>query len=231
MYPGEIGCGGTLIGINQKHVITAAHCVPPNPIFGKLEHVIVGEHDQADENDGQESIKIKGEPIVHNKWNSSTCGKDHYDLAIIVLEKEVSNRYARNAKLPHPGQIFEKADVDGWGQTRHAGPLSLILRTVTLDILDQDDMTTNPRFKCNGLAGCFNIGFNLCGENLQDPAEGTCGGDSGGPWTHTDYAVGKTYLVGVHMAGICKVGFQHQAIRVSNPDILAWIKSTMEHNS
>ena len=169
-------CGGTLIG--TKHVITAAHCVDNDFI---IEHVVVGEHDQR-MNDGEQNITVSGKPIFHPKYFVPR-DRQLYDVAILVLQKRVDNKFAEVALLPQPNETFNRVDVSGWGLI---GPpswvLSDILRTVKLDVLSAEDPRCFRQLRTPERRYSL-----LCGEDLQDISRGTCGGDSGGTNKYSFY--------------------------------------------
>jgi len=170
----RIGCGGTLIGEHQKHVLTAAHCIDEDPpIIG--DYVVVGEHNQNDPNDGQEKIKVINK-MAHPKWVPHV---GDYDLAILELEKGVTNPLAKSALLPKEGYMFEKYIVDGWGDAvadigDHSP--SHILRTIILSDIQPNDDTPGADRACRGI----NYDLHICGANLTTPIMSIGGGDSGG---------------------------------------------------
>ena len=171
-----IACGGTLIGEHQKYVLTAAHCID-----GEIgEYVVVGEHDLNDPNDGQEKIKVINK-IFHPEWTPPPDydGRD-YDLAILELEKGVTNPFAKSALLPHEGDRFEKYIVDGWGDTC-GGEIgscpSHILRTIVLSDIQPNNDKPGAGKEC---ALDANYDLHICGMNLTNPIMQTGRGDSGG---------------------------------------------------
>ena len=125
----EIQCGGTLIG--PKHVITAEHCTHGE----KNIIVVVGEHDQRID-DGEEFIPVKRKfehPIGHHESTD-------YDVAILILDRVIKNKYASIALLPQPFEEFETVMVSGWGRTIFGianSPGSYVLRTVTIDVFNK----------------------------------------------------------------------------------------------
>ena len=123
----------------SQHVVTAAHCVDPY----KPSHVVVGEHNQTNPNDGQEFMSVAN-VYLHPKWIE---GDHDYDLAIIKLYKHTSNIGARAAFLPKPNENFSKYTVDGWGLK--GKETSDVLRTVELDDIKPTDSLASNCLKLN----------------------------------------------------------------------------------
>ena len=211
-YEFRVYCGGTLISL--QHAITAYHC-----LGNGIAEIVVGEHDQRLD-DGQSYINVKNIiPIQEMTFGNE--GK--YDLAILVLENKVSNRFAAPAKLPRPYEKFKKYIVSGWG-TMGRLDYSDVLRTVTLDDIEPGHENYNSCVR--SLApGTYGDDL-LCGEDLKDIERGTCGGDSGGPWVAESER--GFILAGTHIWGKCSDhNVSHTSVKLSNPETLRWIRVTI----
>ena len=155
-------CSGTLI--SKRHVITSAHCT-------RVDYVVVGEHNR-NKNDGEEKIKV----INRIPYPGYRPGYDTgADLMILVLEKEVNNKFAKPALLPKENERFNEYIVSGFGvKDMKDYVMSAFLRTVKLS----DYGTHESCYKLRSTF--FEPDKHICGENLDDIFLGPCDGDSGG---------------------------------------------------
>ncbi|XP_035785995.1 serine protease grass-like isoform X2 [Anopheles albimanus] len=207
-------CAGSLI--NNRYVLTAAHCVRTTGDF-KLSKVRLGEHDKTKEidcivcEDGNEycadrpiDIDIES-TVVHSEYNRPI--RFRHDIALLRMAQEVEfsdsisplclpvREDVRNTKVA-------KYTVTGWGITE---------QQVVSDILLQADLKHMPVPECqqkmkeNGLRIDLSEEYQMCagGDGLVD----SCKGDSGGPLgSYTDLTGGQFVQYGIVSAGVVSCG-------------------------
>merc|ERR1712055_350598 len=96
---------------------------------------------------------------------------DGNDLMILVLEKEVNNKFAKPALLPKENERFNEYIVSGFGvKDMKDYVMSAFLRTVKLS----DYGTHESCYKLRSTF--FEPDKHICGENLDDIFLGPCDG-------------------------------------------------------
>ncbi|XP_056634742.1 phenoloxidase-activating factor 3-like isoform X1 [Diorhabda sublineata] len=171
----DFRCGGTVI--NDRYVLTAAHCIINSSIVG----VRLGEYNVKSQVDCDEITGYCSPPIqdfliekiiVHPEYNTKTFSND---IALIKLKGPITfnNENIQPICLPIETPLSLRSGiVSGWGVTED-GYKTEVLMKVRIPIL--------PLSHCNRLfqksASLSNNQICAGGRKGRD----SCGGDSGGP--------------------------------------------------
>ncbi|NXK34162.1 FA9 factor, partial [Piprites chloris] len=204
-------CGASII--NEKWVVTAAHCLKP----GHEITAVAGEHNtQEDDHTEQRRKVVKALP--HPTYDSS-INEYHNDIALLELDEPlVFNSYVTPICLG--SREFTNAllkqgtgTVSGWGRLQYRGRPSTTLQVVKVPFVDRP--TCLKSTSTTILQNMFCAGYPSGGRD-------TCEGDSGGPYT-TEIE-GTWFLTGITSWGeeCAKPGKYGIYTRVSK--YVKWIK-------
>ena len=203
-------------------MLTARHCL----LGEQVDAVTVGDHDMNDYDKGEITIKIKDRIFADIEDCFDIEDNFKCDLAIIVLEESVqTNKYVQIANLPNADEPCSGKDlvVCGWGADKfNVNRKNDTLWCVAQKCVDHSECPREP----------FPEEYTLCITDPENRNNSACGGDSGGPLTHTDEN-GKTTLFGVvqgpgDFPECLSTGI---FMRVSNPNVLNWINKHIQENA
>ncbi|CAG7722893.1 unnamed protein product [Allacma fusca] len=216
---GEIiyGCGGAVI--NERYILTAAHCIVEDGVPLHVQEISLSEHDTRTDPDCTspgECSRVKyfkvEKIITHPEYN---VARKHHDVALIRLAEPIDFKqelYIQPVCLPFikeyglqkfmaiPDQYAVSA---GWGKTHwNRVPGSHVLQEVKVPVITNEDCTV----KYSGISAIEISHKQLCAGGQQ--GFDTCEGDSGGPlmWLHKHNQGAKFFQIGIVSFGPTQCG-------------------------
>ncbi|XP_059612049.1 serine protease grass-like [Phlebotomus argentipes] len=225
-------CGGSLI--NDRYVLTAAHCITRLRSGVDVYSVVLGDYDDRSDPDcqliGDEEICappiqeiLKDLLLPHPKYNTPKFAND---IGLIRLQDraDVNRENIKPVCLPFTRELQRKPlnrlVAMGWGTTENQTTSSELLMA-RLPVVD-NSMCQSVFLSLQWTPNQFCAG----GENNVD----TCKGDSGGPLVYPGNVRGQRYVqFGIVSAGLksCGVSNGRPAVYVRVANYMKWILDTM----
>ncbi|XP_066038308.1 coagulation factor IX [Chamaea fasciata] len=167
-------CGASII--NEKWVVTAAHCLKPEYTHNLT--AVAGEHDVRSDDHTEQRRKVV-RLLPHPTYNAS-INEYHNDIALLELDQPLTfNSYVTPICLgshEFTNTLLKQGvgTVSGWGKQLFRGRQATTLQVLKVPFVDRP--TCLKSTSTTILKNMFCAGFPSGGRD-------TCEGDSGGPYT------------------------------------------------
>ncbi|XP_053669191.1 CLIP domain-containing serine protease B4-like [Anopheles marshallii] len=200
-------CGGSLV--NERYVVTAAHCIKSIPRSWKVHRVRLGEWDLSTANDCQDGFCSKApidldveKIVVHSNYDPKDQSNAN-DIALIRFTRSVQYyETVRPICLPlsvslrNRNHVGQPSYAVGWGKTETAAANEMKLK-VEMNVTSSQECA-----RAYQRGGILLKTTHMCAGGVR--GKDTCSGDSGGPLMRQ--IAGAWYLIGVVSFGPQKCG-------------------------
>jgi len=262
-------CGGTAIG--KRWILTAAHCIHDEILNLMVKRlgisvskkdivVVLGMHNWRLVDQGHETTWVKYNvveafipPEFRDQQDQQTTWNRKFDIGLLQLDSDIlSVRSIGPACLPKTPIDYsgKQGTTTGWGRTGEPGELHVQSKS---EVLRKAELTVYPKNVCDKAYLAYTskdpkiFEYQMCANPLDNqPPQGNCAGDSGGPLLYKNEAdeivvIGVVSWAGTIWDTVGKAPSQapvtNKCSDRNNPMVytrvsyfLDWIKGIINHN-
>ena len=201
-------CGGSVI--NNRYVLTAAHCTEGDFSQPGSFQVLLGDHQIGAADAGEQRYSV--EEIIDHPQYTDASGSG-WDFSLLKLDREITfSSTISPVCLAEAGETYAgaTATASGFGRLGATQPQATSLQQIDLPVWSEND--------CKQRWGSTVKSNMICAGGKSTGGEGVCMGDSGGPLV-TDVS-GSFRLIGV-------VSFGQPCAIANSPDVFARVSEAL----